>query len=57
MSNLSEVDYIRRMLSEKLFEETLSLSIKAAGAGARVLLLALASSDEELHIKPKEDGE
>ena len=49
-------DYIRRMLSEKKLEEALDLSIKAGGAGARVLLLALASSDDELHIKAKEDG-
>jgi len=44
------------MLSEKLLEEALNLSIKAGGAGARVLLLALESSDDELHIKSKEDG-
>mgnify|MGYP001595186347 FL=1 len=49
-------DYIRRMLSEKSLEEALHLSIKAGGAGARVLLLALASSDDELHIKSKKDG-
>jgi 3'(2'), 5'-bisphosphate nucleotidase len=44
------------MLSEKSLEEALYLSIKAGGAGARALLLALASSDDELHIKSKEDG-
>ena len=44
------------MLSEKLIEEALNLSIKAGGAGARALLLALESSDDELHIKSKEDG-
>ncbi|HHZ97758.1 MAG TPA: hypothetical protein EYN28_01760 [Flavobacteriales bacterium] len=44
------------MLSPELFEKALAASIQAAGAGAKVLLSALPSSDSELHIASKNDG-
>ena len=44
------------MLSDKLFQKAITLSIKAAGAGAKVLLSSLSSSDDDLHIESKKDG-
>lgn len=44
------------MLSQELFEKAIEASIKAACAGAQVLLSSLQSTDDELNIESKEDG-
>lgn len=44
------------MLSQELFKKAIEASIKAAGAGAQILLSELHSTDDELNIESKEDG-
>ena len=56
MANLLYGDYIVGMMSDEFINETLTLSIRAAGAAGKSLIVALASSDDELHITSKEDG-
>ena len=44
------------MISDEFLKETLNLSITAAGAAGRELLLALSASDDALHVTSKKDG-
>lgn len=56
MTKLLYGDYIVGMMSDEFINETLTLSIRAAGAAGKSLIVALDSSDDELHITSKEDG-
>ena len=49
-------NFIIILLSDEFINETLTLSIRAAGAAGKSLIVALDSSDDELHITSKEDG-